>query len=260
MAEKQHDHAGMELHANHFFNRVRRQPNDAADEGHSSNEALSAAPEEAEQKALDGGVNEEAAGMPHEARRVLVYLMRQGTLLANENAKSFEALCRFEKPIRQHLSDMYLSLVIDHKFGVAYILNAEPEQNEAASESANDFPSLIRKRTLTLFDTLVLLILRKYYQEREQLGEQKIMIDAERIQVNMIPFVPISNHESKDKRKLGTTLDKFSEKKILKQMRGEEGRYEITPLIRYAVNAEFLAALLEEYQILAKQALEKDLN
>lgn len=260
MAEKQHDHAGMELHADHFFNRVRRQPNDAADEGHSSNEALSAAPEEAEQKALDGGVNEEAAGMPHEARRVLVYLMRQGTLLANENAKSFEALCRFEKPIRQHLSDMYLSLVIDHKFGVAYILNAEPEQNEAASESANDFPSLIRKRTLTLFDTLVLLILRKYYQEREQLGEQKIMIDAERIQVNMIPFVPIGNHESKDKRKLGTTLDKFSEKKILKQMRGEEGRYEITPLIRYAVNAEFLTALLEEYQILAQQALEKDLN
>ena len=49
-------------------------------------------------------------------------------------------------------------------------------------------------------------------------------------------------------------------KKILKQMRGEEGRYEITPLIRYAVNAEFLAALLEEYQILAKQVLEKNLS
>ena len=46
----------------------------------------------------------------------------------------------------------------------------------------------------------------------------------------------------------------FIEKKVLTGLRGEEGRYEITPIIRYVVNAEFLQSLLSEYQQLAAKA------
>lgn len=38
--------------------------------------------------------------MPHAARRVLVYLMRQGVILAAENLKLFDLLCRYEAEIR----------------------------------------------------------------------------------------------------------------------------------------------------------------
>lgn len=197
---------------------------------------------------------DELSNMPHEARRVLVYLMRQGTILAVENLKLFDVLCRYETAIRQHLAEVYIQLILDAKQGVAYIINMEniSDDNDDTA-SSDDFPTLIRKRTLTLYDTLVLLILRKYYQERETAGEQKIIIDLERIQASLIPFIPITNHESKDRKKLSSTLDKFSEKKIISVIRGEEGRYEITPIIRYVVNAEFLQGLLTEYEQLANK-------
>ena len=67
-------------------------------------------------------------------------------------------------------------------------------------------------------------------------------------------LIHLSNHDSKDRKKLSGTLDKFSEKKILSVIRGEDGRYEITPIIRYVVNAEFLQSLLTEYEQLADKA------
>ena len=194
--------------------------------------------------------------MPHVARRVLVYLMRQGVILAAENLKLFDLLCRYEAEIRRHLAEVYIQLVLDAKQGVAYIINLKSIQDEQEDENQHldDFPVLIRKRTLTVYDTLILLVLRKYYQERETAGEHKIIIDVERIQSSLIPFIPLTNHDSKDRKKLNAALEKFIEKKVLTGLRGEEGRYEITPIIRYVVNAEFLQSLLSEYQQLAAQA------
>ncbi|MDO7208842.1 DUF4194 domain-containing protein [Acinetobacter nosocomialis] len=239
-----------------FFDRVRRP---SSDENHDIQSQCIAEVEDEftgvevdQELENDPQASDELSSMPHEARRVVVYLMRQGTILAAENLKLFDVLCRYETAIRQHLAEVYIQLILDARQGVAYIINVESIGNENDnSPLSDDFPTLIRKRTLTLYDTLVLLILRKYYQERETAGEQKIIIDLERIQGNLIPFIPITNHESKDIRKLSGTLDKFSEKKILSVIRGEEGRYEITPIIRYVVNAEFLQSLLSEYKQLA---------
>lgn len=196
-------------------------------------------------------VQDQRSLMPYEARRVLVYLMRQGAILASENIKLFDSLCRYEDDIRRHLAEVYLQLILDEKQGIAFIINVEQPEDEPKDESQEDFPVLIRKRTLTLYDTLVLLILRQYYQERETAGEQKIIIDIDRIQSSLVPYIPLTNHDSKDRKKLNGALDKFSEKKVLSTLRGEEGRYEITPIIRYVVNAEFLQNLLTEYQELA---------
>ena len=228
-----------------FFDRVRRP---TSDENHDIQPQRIAEVEdelievEADQEMEnDLQLSDELSSMPHEARRVLVYLMRQGTILAAENLKLFDVLCRYETVIRQHLAEVYIQLVLDAKQGVAYIINTENINDENDDTAlSDDFPTLIRKRTLTLYDTLVLLILRKYYQERETAG--------------LIPFIPITNHDSKDRKKLSGTLDKFSEKKILSVIRGEDGRYEITPIIRYVVNAEFLQSLLTEYEQLADKA------
>ncbi|ENW19186.1 DUF4194 domain-containing protein [Acinetobacter haemolyticus] len=249
-----------------FFDRVRRP---SIDEPHHAEQnkimavqdELAEVETEQESENDSAQLTDELSSMPHEARRVLVYLMRQGTILAAENLKLFDVLCRYEVAIRQHLAEVYIQLILDARQGVAYIINVESISDENAdNQFSDDFPTLIRKRTLTLYDTLVLLILRKYYQERENAGEQKIIIDLERIQTSLIPFIPMTNHDSKDRKKLTGTLDKFSEKKILSVIRGEEGRYEITPIIRYVVNAEFLQSLLTEYEQLADKAVQSEQN
>ena len=66
-------------------------------------------------------VNIDESDMPHDARRVLVHLLRQGSVMASQKPKVFEQLVRFEIEVRKHLSEVYLRLVLDQKTGVAFV-------------------------------------------------------------------------------------------------------------------------------------------
>ena len=207
--------------------------------------------------------------MPHDARRVLVHLMRQGSVMASQKPKLFEQLCRYELPIRKHLSEVYLQLVLDQKSGVAFVAsiasehvgNVDDDGLEDEATDSDESATLIPKRTLSLFDTLILLVLRKHYQDRESAGEQKITIDIERLESYLTPFLPITDHASKDRKKLLVRVKEMVKRKVLSTIRGEEDRYEITPIIRYVVNAGFLETMLAEYTALAQEQLnETDLE
>lgn len=207
--------------------------------------------------------------MPHDARRVLVHLMRQGSVMASQKSKLFELLCRHESAIRKHLSEVYLRLVLDQKMGVAFVAYQNEKQNDISdinvepgseenSENQDDpeldeSTTLIPKRTLSLYDTLILLVLRKHYQDRESAGEQKITIDIERLESYLTPFLPITDHASKDRKKLLARVKEMVKRKVLSTIRGADDRYEITPIIRYVVSASFLESMLAEYTLLAQQ-------
>ena len=210
----------------------------------------------------DSAVHSET--MPHDARRVLVHLMRQGSVMASQKPKLFELLCRHESAIRKHLSEVYLQLVLDQKMGVAFVASADYQNDigdinvESDSENQDDLEldestTLIPKRTLSLYDTLILLVLRKHYQDRESAGEQKITIDIERLESYLTPFLPITDHASKDRKKLLARVKEMVKRKVLSTIRGAEDRYEITPIIRYVVSASFLESMLAEYALLAQQ-------
>lgn len=181
------------------------------------------------------------------AKHALVSLLRQGVILANQKLKLFESICRYQIEVRHHLANVYLKLVLDESSGVAFVASIE------ASEKNDDQVSLITRRTLSLYDTLILLVLRKHYQERETSGEQKIIIDVERVAANLTPFLPLTNSTKVDRKKLNAALQKMVEKRILSSVRSSDDRFEITPIIRYVVNAECLENMLCEYHRLAEE-------
>jgi hypothetical protein len=185
--------------------------------------------------------------MPVEARRALVVLLRLGVVMVESKRLVFESLCRHEKLIGDHLNNMYLSMLLDQKAGLAILLQQEVVDQENEEEGSR----LINKRTLTLYESLLLLVLRRYYQEREAAGEQKIVIDVDRIEALLTPFLSLTNSSRGDKRVLNGALTLMKEKRLISQVRGDEERFEITPVIRYVVNADFLERLLAEYQRLA---------
>ena len=220
-----------------------------------------------EDEALGYTVLQDDSVMPHDARRVLVHLMRQGSVMASQKNKLFELLCRHESAIRKHLSEVYLQLVLDPKMGVAFVASVDYQNDisdislESNSENQDDLEldestTLIPKRTLSLYDTLILLVLRKHYQDRETSGEQKITIDIERLESYLSPFLPITDHASKDRKKLLARVKEMVKRKVLSTIRGAEDRYEITPIIRYVVSASFLESMLTEYTTLAQQTEE----
>jgi len=193
-------------------------------------------------------VDQQNTGLPHEARRALVYLLKHGVILFDQKRLLFEALCRHRSAIELQLDNLYLRLLLDDKAGVALLLQPETDDDDG------DNVTLINRRTLTLYETLLLLVLRKHYQEREATGERKVVVDLAQIEARLTPFLPLTNNSRLDRSKLAGALNRLAERKIVASARGEEERYEITPAIRYLVSADFLQQLLEEYRRLAGKA------
>jgi hypothetical protein len=192
--------------------------------------------------------------MPPEARRALVSLLRQGVILYSQKAKLFESLCQHQAAVRRHLSEVYLKLVLDERAGVAFVAGIQSEEDGELENIEDEDPvSLISRRTLSIYDTLLLLVLRKHYQDRETSGEQRIIIDTERVESYLTPFLPLTNSTKSDRRQLNGALQKMVTKKILAAVRGSDDRFEITPVIRYVVNAEFLESMLNEYLKIARE-------
>ncbi len=182
-----------------------------------------------------------------EARRALVNLLRHGVVFAQNRENLFDVLVREQRAIQTQLANMFLRMLLDEKAGVAILLQQETDESE-------DEPvSLITRRTLTLYDTLLLLVLRKHYQERQTAGDQRIFIDIDRIESRLTPFLPLTNNSRSDRRRLSSALKNMKEKRLLVSVPGDEERFEITPVIRYVVNADFLEKLLEEYRALASK-------
>lgn len=191
--------------------------------------------------------------MPAEARRALRLLLNTGVVRAEKKRLAFETLCQHEALIAAHLANMLLRMVLDQKGGIAILLEQDVSDSEVEDLTDEEGSSLVGKRTMPLYDTLVLLVLRKYYQEREVIGESKVMIDVDTIAELMTPFLKLTNSSALERKALNGSIAKLREKRLLANVRGDGDRLEITPVIRYVVNADFLNKLLGEYQQLADQ-------
>lgn len=202
--------------------------------------------------------------MPAIAKKTLVYLMRQGVILQSQKPQVFANVLQYQEMIARHLSEVYLSLIVDERQGVLFVARGDyqetqDEQNNADDEMSDeeDISSLISRRTISIYDSLLLLILRKYYQERENAGEQQIVIDVDKLEGLFLPFSPLTNYETKERNKLINKLKSFAKSyKILQSIRNSDERFEITPMIRYVVNADFLNAMLSEYEALLHKSQE----
>jgi len=191
-------------------------------------------------------------GLLPEIKRSLVGLLRHGVVLATQKPKLFQTICQHQTVIQDYLANIYLKLLLDEKAGIGFIVRQD--ETDIEGEEANEEPvSLITRRTLSLYDTLLLLVLRKHYQERESAGEQRVIIDVERIEANLTPFLSLTNSTQSDRRKLLAALRKMIERHLISAVRGSDERFEITPIIRYVVNAEFLENMLEEYTQLSQK-------
>lgn len=194
-----------------------------------------------------GSADDAQGRLAPDARRAVIELMRNGVVLARDKPGIYASLVRFHGPVEGHLADMYLRMLLDEPAGIAILLQ---QALDGSLEDGDDFTALTHTRVLSLYDTLLALVLRKHYQERQSAGDQQIFVDYDQIESKLTPFLPLTNSDRGDRRKLNGALDRMKERKLISIVRGDEVRFEITPVIRYVVNAEFLEQLLASYRTL----------
>ena len=194
-------------------------------------------------------------------RNIIVDLLKTGSVQFELDSEQYKLLRKKENEdfIRSYLRNINIELVVDPDIGLAYIknLNREDEIADAEDEAQLDPESeafvedkfLINKSVLTPFKSILILILRKYYQERFSQGESSIVIDIDYIKNALLPYMNISVSDRKDQQKLNGALRDLCEYHLLKRFPSEDNdRLLILPLIRFVVDLNKLNELLEEFK------------
>lgn len=194
-------------------------------------------------------------------RNIIVDLLKTGSVQFELDSEQYKLLRKKENEdfIRSYLRNINIELVVDPDIGLAYIknLNREDEIADAEDETQLDPESeafvedkfLINKSVLTPFKSILILILRKYYQERFSQGESSIVIDIDYIKNALLPYMNISVSDRKDQQKLNGALRDLCEYHLLKRLPSEDNdRFLILPLIRFVVDLNKLNELLEEFR------------
>lgn len=194
-------------------------------------------------------------------RNIIVDLLKTGSVQFELDSLQYKLLRKKENEdfIRSYLRNINIELVVDPDIGLAYIknLNREDEIADAEDEAQLDPESeafvedkfLINKSVLTPFKSILILILRKYYQERFSQGESSIVIDIDYIKNALLPYMNISVSDRKDQQKLNSALRDLCEYHLLKRLPSEDNdRFLILPLIRFVVDLNKLNELLEEFR------------
>ena len=194
-------------------------------------------------------------------RNIIVDLLKTGSVQFELDSLQYKLLRKKENEdfIRSYLRNINIELVVDPDIGLAYIknLNREDEIADAEDEAQLDPESeafvedkfLINKSVLTPFKSILILILRKYYQERVSQGESSIVIDIDYIKNALLPYMNISVSDRKDQQKLNGALRDLCEYHLLKRLPSEDNdRFLILPLIRFVVDLNKLNELLEEFR------------
>lgn len=190
-----------------------------------------------------------------EIRNTIIELLKHGSITFDERPNLYKTLNSYQNEISSYLRNINILLAHNEEMGVAYIKNLYREEEASRSdddlsdeENFDDDSHLISSRTLSEFDSIVILVLRKYYHERYNSGETKVFVDVDRINSLIIPYVGVSNSNTRALEKINGTLTKLQEKRLVRKENGAYGdRVEIMPLIRFVINAEFMKQLLEEY-------------
>lgn len=183
--------------------------------------------------------------MPAAGRIAMIELLARGSIWARKSPERFDGFMLHKAEILTALGNMNLSAMIDSVSRLVVLMQRRSTDDEGLT--------LIRTNPMTLMDTLVALILRKHYRDRESVGEQIITIDTEAIQEQLMPLLPPSNHSSLDQKKLSSTLDRLKKHCLLVSVRGEDNRFEVSPAIQTVLSVPQLTTLLRRYQELAAE-------
>ena len=174
-----------------------------------------------------------------DTRRALVRLIRGPFLDGSADELVWAALLRNQAVVRQYLSEIFLTLMVDDAERIAFC--------QQASEADVTFPKLLRRVPLTLIDSALLLFLRQQLSTVTGTGNRAI-VGLDDITAQLQPYQrdATSDHSIHLKR-INGAVKKMRDNGILRSTT-TEARFEISPVLRILFPPEQIAALTDSYE------------
>ncbi|MDR1355716.1 MAG: DUF4194 domain-containing protein [Propionibacteriaceae bacterium] len=183
--------------------------------------------------------------LPIETRRALVQLLHGPYVGRVKTPQLWMQLIGHELTIRSRLADLFLELVIDREAGLAFVRNIDSE----------DAQQVLRRTKLTLIDTALVLHLRAQLLSAE-IATGRAFIGRDEIDETLAVYRNSTRADASGfTRRVNRSVEKMKDSSILLST-DEEGRFEISPVLRLVFGAEEvrevtrqLAALLNQGEI-----------
>lgn len=183
--------------------------------------------------------------LPMETRRVLVHLLLGPALDAVRQTKLWPVLLRDERVLRSRLHELFLELVVDHEQRVAFT-------RQVVDEVA-DVPVLLRKAALTFVQSALVLFLRQQLTQADARGDRAV-VSLEEMREHLHVFERDRNLDrAKFERQAYGAVEKAVQLNLIRRLRGEEERYEVSPALKLLFPAEEIQALTETYARLSQR-------
>ena len=196
----------------------------------------------------------DAGTLSFDSRRALVQLLQGPLVRAEQHPPIWKAILSDETALRQRLADMFLDLVVDEDAGIAFTRIANSGNPiRVGKEHYVDMPHVLRVKTLTIIDTIVLLDLRT------RLGlavpGERVIVDQEELRENASQFRALDDRdEATFNRRFDASLDRMRRDYSLLGDTETEGRYEVSPALKHIFDAQTVAGIKAEFEeLLARE-------
>ncbi|MGB6059991.1 MAG: DUF4194 domain-containing protein [Microthrixaceae bacterium] len=180
----------------------------------------------------------------HAVASTIIDLMR-GVVYQESQTTAWQTLDRHGGQVRDHFATLGVDVVVDDTEGYAY-LRTRPDV-----DGEDPLPRLVRRRTLTHHQSILLVLLRKRLVEFETAGAgDKLVLTREQLVDDLRTFLPASAKESRMVDNVDTTIRQVADMGFLRPLRQGDDRWEVRRILKAYVDAETLgdyAARLEEY-------------
>lgn len=170
------------------------------------------------------------------SRRALLEVLKGPYLTGSQQPKIWASLVADEVSIRSRLHDLFLELVIDRTDEFAFVRKIETQEIDA--------PSALRSERLAFIDTTMLLVLRQLLLAGQ--GERRVIIDKDEV-FERLDIYRGDSDESTFARNLNAAWGRMQNKLRILHPAGDD-RYEISPVVKFLVDEDEVAALTAEFQ------------
>ena len=174
--------------------------------------------------------------LPEDVRRVLVSLIKESHLSQRRRKDQWSTLLAHESAIRSRLHDFFLELVVDREHEIAFVQQTDYDQA----------PQVVRTQSLTFMDTLVLLVVRQTLLAEEGRGRPFIGLDEV---IDQLSVYRAGRDETDFRTRVRASWRKHVTWGLLSET--EPGRAEISPIVRFLVDSDRIAAIQAAYERVA---------
>lgn len=178
----------------------------------------------------------------HAVASTVIELMR-GVVYQENQETAWQTLGRHGGQIRDHFATLGVDVVVDDTEGYAY-LRTLPEV-----EGEEPLPRLVRRRTLTHPQSILLVLLRKRLVEFETSGiGDKLVLTRDQLVDELRTFLPEAAKESRIVDNVDTTIRQIADMGFLRLLRDSNDRWEVRRIIKAYVDAETLGDYVERLE------------